>query len=143
VKPLILLALAASCLRAQVRPEARAEAVNTGRSYHAEAGVGLTALLNPYLRSTLLVSRDLWHDTGYKSQMRYESQVRFYMGPFAEEGWALSFSGGFGFHEHGYTLLGVDMEGPRTGKVRPAFQVLLGGGTRLALVVRGAGPKRR
>lgn len=127
---------------AQIRPEARLEFAGNGGN-RAEAGLGLIRPLGAYLRGGIGVSLDVWNATGAAPQGRVETHVRFLLDPLAANRWGLSLAAGLGYRDKPYMLVAADLEGPRRGKVRPAFQFALGGGMRLAFIVRGARPDRR
>jgi hypothetical protein len=140
VRQLLGLVLLAGTLGAQTRPEVRMEAVHTGSGYHAEAGLGIATTLGSYLRAGALVALN---SSSSPSRVRAEGQVRFLLDPLDASRWGLSFAGGLGVQKRGYLLFGADLEGPRMGRVRPAVQLTLGGGTRLGVILRGARPNLR
>jgi hypothetical protein len=86
---------------------------------------------------------DVKGDTASGSRQRVEAQVRFLLDPIAENRWGLSFAGGVGVRKDPYLMAAVDLEGPAVSWMRPAIQVALGGGTRMAVIFRSARKNRR
>ena len=139
----VLLAAFAGSLGAQIRPEVQLGVVARNANYRAEAGLGLDGTVGPYLRSGLVATYEVPNDAFETARARVEVQVRFLLDPLAEHRWGMSFGGGLGVQERPYMLFVADLEGPRLGRVRPAIQFAMGGGTRLAIVARGTRPNRR
>ena len=136
----LLLAAPAS---AQLQPELHAELVRAAGT-RAEVGIGASARAGTYLRSGLSLSRDVWWRTDTaKAAIRGEFVLRFMLDPVAEQRWGVSFGGGLGYRERAYLLAVAELEGPRRGGARPAFQLLLGGGVRFGFVFRRAAKGRR
>jgi hypothetical protein len=76
--------------------------------------------------------------------------ARFLFDPFRQSRWGFSAGGGISLRatqETGvrpYMLVALDLEGPRTkGGVAPAFQLGLGGGVRVGMVMRWTSPRVR
>ena len=140
---LLVALLVAAPVRAQVQPEARAELARAAES-RAELGVGASARVGNYMRAGLSVARDVWRsvDTA-AAATRVEYVMRFMLDPLGEQRWGVSFGGGLGYRARPYLLAVADIEGPRRSGFRPAIQLSLGGGARLAFVVRRAARGRR
>jgi len=135
--------LVASPAGAQLLPEVRAELARAADT-RAELGVGVSGRAGPYLRAGLSVARDVWRSVDTSAvATRVEYVMRFTMDPRAEQRWGVSFGGGLGYRERAYLLAVAELEGPRLSGLRPVFQILLGGGARLAFGVRSAARGRR
>jgi hypothetical protein len=140
---LLLALLLAVPARAQVQPEVRAE-LDRAAETRVELGVGATVRVGLYVRAGLSVARDVWRSVDTSSAAtRVEYAMRFTLDPFAEQRWGLSVGGGMGYRDQAYLLAVAELEGPRQSGLRPAMQLLLGGGARLGLIVRRAAPGRR
>jgi len=135
--------LVAAPAGAQPQPEVRAELARAADT-RVELGVGVSGHVGPYVRAGLSVARDVWRSVDTSTvATRVEYVMRFTMDPRAEQRWGVSFGGGLGYRERAYLLAVAELEGPRQSGLRPAFVVSLGGGVRLALVLRRAVTGRR
>ena len=130
-------------LRAQPQPEARVEFARAAES-RAALGLGAAVRVGPYVRAGLSVAGDVWRSVSTTAAaIRTEYVMRFTLDPLAEQRWGMSIGGGLGYRERPYLLVVAELEGPRRSGVRPAFQLALGGGVRLAFVLRRAAMGRR
>jgi hypothetical protein len=135
--------LSAAPALAQWQPEARAE-LASAHGTRVELGAGLTWSAGTYLRAGLTATRDVWQSVdSVTAATRAEFAVRFTMDPIAQQRWGFSAGGGVGYRERLYFMAIAELEGPRQAGLRPAFQVALGGGVRLGLVLRRAVQGRR
>lgn len=140
---LALMLTAASPAAAQLLPETRIDFVTTGPDHHIEGGLGLGAAMGPYLRAALTASYDLTADASQPRRLRIENQIRFLLDPIAQGRWGLSAGGGLGVRQRAYLVAAVELEGPQMQGMRPAIQFALGGGERVAFVIRRARAGRR
>jgi hypothetical protein len=113
-------------------------------------GAGGIGRLGTYARGVLLVAGGAARvDDRTRGSARVEGVVRFLLDPLRERrlgayagaGVSASWIDGDGWRTPLVVAFGV--EGPRRGGHALAAEVGLGGGARLALVLRGAGPRRR
>lgn len=136
---------------AGVRPELRIDATD-GRPAALQALAGAIVPMGSYLRLTVSAGGGVARgddDGGASGSVRAESTLRFLLDPYRESRIGLSAGGGVtvrhepDFGTRAYLALLVDIEGRPRGQVAPAVQLGLGGGARIALVLRGLSPRRR
>jgi hypothetical protein len=154
----VLIALTTeSPLRAQVpRPRVHAEARVDYLGPNPDVvhvGAGLNVAAGTYLRMSLVGAGGASWDAGRTGGSgRGDVIGRFLFDPFRERRWGLSAGGGLsvrydqvgaGRRWRPLLALVIDLEGPRKGSIASAFQVGLGGGARIGLIIRGADPNRR
>ena len=121
------------------------------RTTSAQAGGGVEIPLDVYTRLGLIAAAGVtarggaWHASG-----RVDVLARYLLDPFREVPWGLSLGGGVTIpyvdgdtRIRPYLTLVVDLEGPRRKGWSPAFQLGLGGGARLGLVMRASTPQWR
>jgi hypothetical protein len=91
-----------------------------------------------------------WTAREARASGRVDAIARFLLDPFFQSRWAPY--GGAGVSAryvaaderwHGFLVIAVGLEGPRSGGVVPAIELGLGGGARLGVVLRRALPDRR
>ncbi len=145
---LLLNVAAASLARAQepLRPytELRGD-VFLAPTNSALLGVGEQFPLGYYTRFGLdLTGGVAWEDDASFATARVDAIMRFLLDPFRETKWALSAGAGVTVRYvapdawRPFLALVLDVEGKRTGPFTPAFQLGLGGGVRLGVVLRGS-----
>ena len=130
--------------------EYRADAI-VGDGTAVQAGAGLTVPMGIYVRLGLIGAAGVTHDDGAnRFSGRTDAIARFSFDPFREMPYALSLGGGVsvpyvdGMRQvRPYFTAVIDIEGKRRGRLTPAFQVGLGGGTRVGFALRTSGPQRR
>lgn len=123
--------------------EYRADAL-IGRGTALEGGLGAVFPMGIYVRTSLDVAGGVtWRDAGTRASGRVDLISRFLLDPFREVPVGLSLGAGVsvpyasGDHNVRPYLTGViDIEGKRRGRITPALQVGLGGGTRIGVVLR-------
>jgi len=108
-------------------------------------GVGEQFPLGYYTRFGLDVSGGVARkDDATFATARVDALMRFLLDPFRETGWALSAGAGVTVRYvapdewRPFLALVLDIEGKRAGPITPAFQLGLGGGVRLGVVLRGS-----
>lgn len=136
---------------ARPQPEFRLDATD-GRPAAVQALAGAILPVGNYLRVTVSagggVARGEDGD-GTTGSFRGESTVRFLLDPYRESRVGLSAGGGITvrhepeFGTRAYLALLLDIEGRPRGHFAPAVQLGLGGGARVAVVLRGLSPRRR
>jgi hypothetical protein len=140
--------------RAPARAEVRVDYLGP-RPHAMQAGVGVNFAAGTYVRLELVGAGGAsWHDNRSATSVRGDVIARFAFDPFRERRWGLSAGGGLSARYDGDAFDGprrwralialvLDLEGPRAGRVAPAFQLGLGGGVRAGVVVRWADAGRR
>ena len=139
-------------LHAQVRVPARAPAAPQleGRLDAALSprtgllgGVGLNVRAGWYARLGVAASAGATRrDGGWESVQRIDASVRFLMDPFGESARGVYGGAGLGLQRdaggdvQGRLLLLLGLEGARTRRLVPAFELTLGGGVRAGVVLR-------
>jgi hypothetical protein len=125
-------------------PELRGD-VFVAPTNSALLGVGEQFPLGYYTRFGLDVSGGVaWKDDATFATARVDALMRFLLDPFREKKWALSAGAGVAVRYvapdewRPFLAIVLDVEGKRTGPITPAFQLGLGGGMRLGVVVRGS-----
>ena len=129
-------------------PEFRADAI-IGRNTAAQAGAGVVIPLGIYVRLSVdAAGGATFADGTSRASGRVDAVGRFLLDPFRETPVAVSFGGGLSLpyvdgqtHVRPYLTAVIDVEGRKRGRVTPAFQIGLGGGARVGLVLR-ASPSR-
>jgi hypothetical protein len=129
--------------------EYRADVI-AGNGTAVQAGAGLTIPMGIYVRLGLLGAAGVTLDDGAKAfSGRTDAIARFTLDPFREMPYGLSLGGGVsvpygeGARVRPYLTAVIDVEGRRRGRLTPALQVGLGGGTRVGLAFRTSRPERR
>jgi hypothetical protein len=125
--------------------ELRADAVFS----HANEGLlgaGVQIPLGFYTRFGLDVAGGASRERGQSlGTARGDAIMRFLLDPFRETRWALSAGAGVSVRyvdSHGwrpFLAVLLDVEGRRSGRITPAFQLGLGGGVRLGMALRTSG----
>ena len=142
------LATGGAPLRAQmsrVQLEARVAGIlATTDALHA--GLGANVRMGTYLRAGALGAFGTSFDPdGSHASARVDAAARFLLDPLRQVRWGPYGGGGLSLrHEsasgwRGYLLIFLGVDGPTIGgRVDPALEVGLGGGTRVGVVLRGA-----
>jgi hypothetical protein len=126
-----------------VQPELRADII-VARATAGELAAGAVVPVGEYLRLGGDVGAGLvvGDRHGPRAGARLDAYGRFHLDPFGEARWAPYLVGGGSFRAdarargHLYLLTGLGVEGPTTGHVVPAFEIGLGGGVRIGVVLR-------
>ena len=134
----------------RVFAESRADAI-VGKGTTAQVGVGPQIPLGYYVRLGLTGAFGItYRDGNTLTSARGDLMARYLLDPFRETPWALSLGGGVSVpyvdgdaRTRPYVTIVVDVEGPRSNGVSPAFQLGLGGGARFGVAFRTSpGPWR-
>jgi hypothetical protein len=149
----------AICLAAAAHADAQIETppygefrldVVDGSGTSVQGGAGLTVPMGIYVRLGVLGGiGSQWRDGASSLVGRTDVVARFLLDPFRQSPVALSMGGGVsvpygrGTDARPYLTAVVDVEGRRRGKLTPALQLGLGGGTRVGLVFRTSVLQRR
>ena len=152
---LLLLTLLTSVARldaqtASVQPLIRVDAF-LARTDAVHAAVGGTASLGSYVRLDGVAGAGIAFgpDGGRGASGRAEVVGRFLLDPFRQSRWGFYGGGGLiaridrGSDPEGFITLLFGVEPPVEGRLRPAIELGIGGGTRIALVLRRGHPDRR
>ena len=142
-----LACVAVNGARAQQRPTPYAEYradVMSGRNTAAQAGAGLVLPFGIYVRTSLDGAVGAtWRDGLARASGRADLVSRFLLDPFRETPVVLSLGGGVSVpyvdgdtRVRPYLTAVVDVEGRLRGRITPAFQIGLGGGVRVGVVLR-------
>ena len=114
------------------------------------AGLGANVPVGNYVRLGALGAVGASFANGRsRSSQRADVAARFVVDPLRQMRWSPYGGGGLTLrHEHdagwrGYILFVLGMDGPTMGAVDPAFELGLGGGTRIGIIVRRARRDRR
>ena len=142
-----LAAIAPAAGHAQDRPTSygalRAQViVAAGVTEHVGAGIELP--LDNYTREGIYLEGGATErDASVVPSGRLDLLTRFLLDPYRQNKWGLSLGGGLTVPVNEsrnatrpYVAIVVDLEGPRSGRFTPAVQLGLGGGARLAVVLR-------
>ena len=131
------------------RAEGRVEVI-AARHSTLQAGVGFNAAAGSYVRWGLVAAAGVTNrDDAATATWRADVVVRFLLDPFRESRRGLYGLAGVSVMDDGSRdiepaiLVGVGVEGRARGAVIPAVELALGGGTRLAVVLRRTRPGRR
>ncbi|HVA57993.1 MAG: hypothetical protein WBQ26_15730 [Gemmatimonadaceae bacterium] len=142
---LALLALPRERLLAQAipsQPEIRADLLGPS-PYTVQLGGGVNLGAGYYQRVELdgaIGARR--RGSGLVGTARADALLRLLLDPFGQERWGLSLAGGVSLRDEAgdkvrpYLAGAVELEGPITHGVRVAYQLGLGGGVRLGVVIR-------
>lgn len=140
--------------RVPPRPELRVDYLGP-RPHALQAGLGVNVPVGTYVRLGLIGAGGAsWREDRAAGSARADVIARFAFDPFRERRWGLSAGGGLSVRYDGDAFVGrkrwrtliallIDLEGPRTGGVTPAFALGLGGGLRAGVILRGGGANRR
>ena len=137
--------------RAQgVHPELRVDAIVAAQRTVVELGAGFQVPAGSYARIGVIgaAGADVSHG-GAKAAGRLDVIGRFLFDPFRQNQWGLSAGAGVsvraqtGDYVRPYLVAIIDLEGPRSRAVSPAFQLGLGGGVRIGAALRWGGPEAR
>jgi hypothetical protein len=150
----LVLAIPAQAQRQQgrgPRPELKIEGT-TGRPHAVQLIAGVAIPLGNYVRLGLGagggVARGDGDDPAIGSA-RGDVAIRFLLDPYRESRWGLSAGGGLtvrhepGHGTRGFLAILLDIEAPPSGRIVPALQLGLGGGSRVGIVLRGTREGRR
>lgn len=131
------------------RPELRLEAI-VSRHTSVQAGVGVNAAAGTYLRWGLVAAAGATQRDGRTvATWRADVVVRFLLDPFRESPRGVYGLSGISTVDDGSrhvkpaVFVGAGIEGRPHGAVIPAVELALGGGARVAFVVRRTRPGRR
>ena len=126
------------------KPELRADLLGAA-PYSVQLGAGLNAGLGYYARLELDAGAGALKRGGtVVGNGRLDAIMRLMLDPFGESRWGLSVGGGLSVrYEAGgrvrpYLAGLLDLEGPKMGRYRLAYQAGLGGGVRLGVSIRRA-----
>lgn len=116
------------------------------RATSVEAGVGLVFPMGTYVRLGIdAAGGATWRDNVARASGRIDAIGRFLLDPFREAPVGVSLGGGLSLpyvdgntRVRPYLTAVVDIEGRMRGRLTPALQVGLGGGTRLGVVLRSS-----
>ena len=130
--------------------EFRLDAI-VARATSLESGVGAVIPLGTYVRLSVdAAGGTTFHDGSSRASGRIDAIGRFLLDPFREAPVGVSLGGGLSLpyvdgdkRVRPYLTAVVDIEGRRRGAVTPAFQLGLGGGTRVGVVLRTSQPRWR
>jgi hypothetical protein len=150
-----VLVVAARAVGAQVPSppayaEFRLDAI-VARATSVEGGVGAVIPLGTYVRFGINAAGGAtFRDGSSRASGRIDAIGRFLLDPFREAPIGVSVGGGLSLpyvdgdkRVQPYLTAVVDIEGRRRGAITPAFQLGLGGGTRVGVVVRTSQPRWR
>ena len=137
----------------QVKPfvqlEARGDAI-VGSPSALQLGFGANVPVDPYVRlGAAVAAGTAWHVGRNGTSARAELTVRYLLDPYAETRWGLYGGAGLSVRWERdarwrpYLLLVGGLEGPARGNWRTAFEVGLGGGAHIGIVLRRARPNWR
>jgi hypothetical protein len=141
----------AQALNEPPRAELRVDAIVAENRTSVQGGIGIQIPAGYYARIGIdgALGSDIVSGQGETSG-RVDVLARFLFDPFRQSRWGLSAGGGISLRatrETGvrpYMLVALDLEGPRTKSgVAPAFQLGLGGGVRVGMVMRWTSPRVR
>jgi len=145
---LVLAASPAGAQSLQIRPfaqiEARADAI-LGSPSALQLGGGVNFPVDPYVRFGATIAGGTAREDGRNgTSIRADLTARYLLDPYAETRWGLY--GGAGLSARWerdarwrpYLLLVGGVEGPPHGSWRTAFEVGIGGGARVGIVLRRA-----
>jgi hypothetical protein len=130
--------------------ELRADAI-VARETAAQVGAGVVMPLGIYVRLSVDAAGGATFDKGAsRASGRVDAIGRFLLDPFRETPVAVSFGGGLSVpyvdgqdHLRPYLTAVIDIEGRKRGRFTPAFQIGLGGGARVGIVLRTSQPRWR
>ena len=116
-----------------------------------EGGVGAVIPLGTYVRFGVdAAGGATFRDGSSRASGRIDAIGRFLLDPFREAPIGVSLGGGLSLpyvdgdkRVQPYLTAVVDIEGRRRGAITPAFQLGLGGGTRVGVVLRTSQPRWR
>lgn len=121
-----------------------------GRGTTIQGGLGYTVPLGIYMRVAAIGGiGPQWRDDKTLLAGRTDVIARFVLDPFRQLPVGLSFGGGVSvpYEQHAvtrpYLTAVIDVEGRGAGRLKPALQVGLGGGTRVGLAFRTSIVPRR
>ncbi len=112
----------------------------------AQVGVGLMTTAGYYVR---LGADGALGFSRHELSGRIDGLARFHFDPFRQSRWAPYGGGGIsarfdkGEKGRAYLLVFLGMDGPVTGSVTPSFELGLGGGGRIGIILRQARKDRR
>jgi len=126
-------------------PEFRADAI-VGRETATQVGVGVVVPAGIYVRLNVDAAGGATFANGVsRASGRVDAIGRFLLDPFRETPVAVSFGGGLSIpyvdgqtHVRPYLTAVIDVEGRKRGPLTPAFQIGLGGGARVGIVLRAS-----
>jgi hypothetical protein len=130
--------------------EYRLDAIVAG-STSVQGGLGAVIPLGTYVRLAIDgAGGATWHDGVSSASGRVDAVGRFLLDPLHEVPFGLSVGGGLSLlyvdGDKGvrpYVTVVVDVEGRKRGPFTPAFQLGLGGGTRVGVVLRSSSTRWR
>ena len=132
--------------------EYRLDAIVGGRT-SVQGGLGVVFPMGTYVRLAIDgAGGATWHDAEgmTRGSGRVDAVGRFLLDPFREAPFGLSLGGGLslqyvdgGRGVQPYVTAVVDLEGRKRGRFTPAFQLGLGGGTRVGIVLRSSSTRWR
>ena len=151
----VMLAGSAPVARAQLEapmsPEIRADVITRSSWTSLQLGAGVQVPMGYYVRLGLDGGAGV--DVGRSSSLRSaraDFLARFLFDPFRQQRWGVSAGAGVsllarqGDRVRPLLLAALDVEGPRSANgMEPAFQLGLGGGIRLGVILRWGGARTR
>ncbi|HYN81438.1 MAG TPA: hypothetical protein VES88_08050 [Gemmatimonadaceae bacterium] len=129
----------------KVAPEVRLDAIIATLSA-LHAGAGFTTAAGTYVRTGAVAGVGFSRD-GLSG--RLDGMARFHFDPFRQSRWAPYGGGGLsgrfdrGEKARAYLMLLLGLDGPDYSGATPSFELGLGGGTRIGVIVRRATAERR
>ncbi|MDP9177160.1 MAG: hypothetical protein M3O61_05720 [Gemmatimonadota bacterium] len=130
---------------AKLSPEVRLDAI-IARVSALHVGAGFTVPAGTYVRTGAVAGVGFSRD-GLSG--RLDGMARFHFDPFRQSRWAPYAGGGLsgrfdrGEKARAYLMLLLGLDGPVYGGAAPSFELGLGGGTRIGVIVRQAAAERR
>ena len=128
---------------AKTRPEFRVDAI-AARAPTIQGGLGFAKPAGTYTRLVGVVAVGVArrHERS-TAAVRADVATRFVLDPYGESRWALYGMGGVSVLYDGFEstraviIAAIGVEGPRRGRLAPAFELGLGGGVRAGFALRG------
>ena len=130
--------------------EYRLDAI-VARTNSVQGGLGLVIPMGTYVRLSIDgAGGATWHDGVSRASARVDAVGRFLLDPLREVPFGLSVGGGLSLpyvdgdkRVQPYVTAIVDLELRRRGRLTPAIQLGLGGGTRVGVVLRSSSTRWR
>lgn len=129
----------------RLTPEVRVDGIFASHGT-VQAGVGAGIPLSTYVRGVMVLGAGA--DREGAGTYRADAMLRFHLDPFREHRWGPYAAGGLSLLRNGddpraWVLLVLGLEGPLRGGAATAFEIGLGGGARIGIVLRRARARQR